>query len=100
MKESYQKKLIKYKVYLDRARGYIAYVNFLLIGVIAVKQIGINLSWFMYALIVFATLFISLVVGYLDKKYIREQETKEYGDTNPYLKEILKILKQNDCKLK
>ena len=96
------KRLGRWKVYLDRSRMYIGYAQFFAIIFIFLKSyedtsFGV---WFFDHIIltfpVFAVLFfsVSIVVGYLDKKYIRPHEQKEITSTNPIHMEILDKVKK------
>ena len=92
--------LIRFKVYMDRARVYIGYVQFAFTTFIMLKvyedtKIG---GWFFshwWAILLFFFIFFAglIVIGYLDKRYIRPYEQSEMNSTNPEIMEILRIIK-------
>lgn len=91
------KRLIRLKVYIDRGRGYIGYVQFIVTITIMLKVYEFG-EWFLsrwWALLGFVVLFfVGLAcVGYLDKRYIRPHEQSEMNSTNPEISEILKEVK-------
>ena len=95
-------RLIRFKVYYDRAGPYINYVKNLVIIAMAYKlyedsRIGVwvydNRYWSI-PLIVGGYVLGRLFLGWLDKKYkIREYEIGEYNKTDPNLRMIQKYLK-------
>jgi uncharacterized protein YacL len=92
-----KKSIIRWKVYFDRSRMYIGYIQFFLIGIVFLQSFKDN-PWgefiFDYAIIaipVALLLFIilSLVLGYLDSKLgLREEELRNLSSSNPVLMEI------------
>lgn len=97
-----RKKLIRWKVYIDRSRMYIGYIQFFLIIYVFIKSLGDNsfteyvFAHFLVALPVLLFLFIllSLVIGYVDSKLgLREEEIRNFSKSNPVLMDIQKSLK-------
>ena len=98
-----RRSLIRWKIYFDRSRMYIGYIQFFLIGVVFLQSFK-DKSWgefiYQYALIsipVLLILFIllSLFLGYLDSRLgFRAEELRNVSDTNPVLKEILISVKE------
>ncbi|MBV6646836.1 MAG: hypothetical protein KI790_15365 [Cyclobacteriaceae bacterium] len=98
-----RRSLIRWKVYVDRARMYIGYVQFLMIGFVFLRSFEDH----PYGRLIFDYLFISvpvlfilfilfsLILGYIDSKLgFREEELRNYSASNPILREI-----QEDIKL-
>lgn len=98
-----KKTFIRWKVYIDRARMYIGYINFLMILVIFMRSIKDSQAGqfvFEYYYFTFPVLFIlffiiSLILGYMDSKLgFREEELRNLSVSNPVLMEILKSVKE------
>lgn len=88
---------IRWKVYIDRARMYIGYVQFFMIGFVFFESfkdqpIGDLIFNNLYiALPILFVLFIvlSLIVGFLNTKAgLREEELRNLSSSNPVLREI------------
>jgi len=89
--------LIRWKVYFDRARMYIGYLQFLMIGFVFLKDfrdtsIGNFIFGNMYISIpVLFILFVllSLIIGRMDTVYgLREEEMRNLSNSNPVLRNI------------
>lgn len=99
---------IRWKVYFDRSRMYIGYIQFFLIGVVFLQSFKDN-TWgeFMFknaiisipiAFLLFILL--SLVLGYLDSKLgLREEEQRNLSKSNPIMMEMLDQLKELNKKI-
>jgi hypothetical protein len=110
-----KRSLIRWKVYIDRARMYIGYIQFFMIGIIflerfydiPVNDAGMTLKEFVNEYIwivlpVFFLLFIlsSLIIGFLDTRFgLREEEMRNASNSNPVLREIQADLKEMKMKL-
>lgn len=104
-----KRSLIRWKIYFDRSRMYIGYIQFFLIGIVFLQSFK-DQSWgvvlFKYAVIsipVFLILFLilSLLLGYLDTKLgFREEELRNLSKSNPVMMEMLVSLKEIKEKLK
>lgn len=103
-----RRSLIRWKVYIDRSRMYIGYIQFFLIGIVFLKEY--KETWwgekvFEYALIsipVSVVLFVllSLTLGYLDSKFgFREEEQRNLSKSNPITMEMFALLQKIDKKL-
>lgn len=100
--------LIRWKIYFDRSRMYIGYIQFFLIGIVFLQSYKDH-SWgafiFKYALIsipVFLLLFIilSLILGYLDSKLgFRQEELRNLSRSNPVMMEMIDQLKEMNKKI-
>ena len=93
-----RKTLIRWKIYIDRARMYIGYVQFLMIGFVfleAYKDSSVGQLIFDNLLISIPILFLifiilSLIVGRMDTILgLREEELRNASSSNPVMREIL-----------
>ncbi|HET9487776.1 MAG TPA: hypothetical protein VFO54_10085 [Chryseosolibacter sp.] len=104
-----KRSLIRWKIYFDRSRMYIGYIQFFLIGIVFLQSFK-DQQWgemlFKYAVIsipiaLILFIFLSLVLGYLDTKLgFREEELRNLSKSNPVLMEMLVSLKEIKDKLK
>jgi len=100
--------LIRWKIYFDRSRMYIGYIQFFLIGIVFLQSFK-DRQWgeiiFKNALIsipIALVLFIllSLILGYLDSKLgLREEEYRNLSKSNPVIMDMLSQLKEINRKL-
>lgn len=92
-----KQKLIRWKVYLDRSKMYIGYVQFFLIILVFIQSMESNpvsdyvanhlIISIPVILVIFV--FLSLIVGYIDSKLgLREEEIRNHSQSNPILREI------------
>src|SRR5688500_1288432 len=98
-----KRSLIRWKVYFDRSRMYIGYVQFFLIGVVSIQSFK-DEPWahliFNYALISIPLLFVlfivaSLAIGYVDSRLgFRDEEMRNLSKSNPVMMEILESVKE------
>jgi len=103
-----KKSLIRWKIYFDRSRMYIGYIQFFLIGIVFLQSFK-DKPWgnliFKNALIavpVALLLFVvlSLILGWLDTKLgLRQEELRNLSKANPIMMEILEELKEIKRKL-
>ncbi len=100
---------IRWKIYIDRARMYIGYLQFFMIGLVFFEsfkdaEIGKLAYKYIYLFIPVAfILFIlaSVVIGYLDSKLgFKEEEQRNQARSNPILMEILKSVKDLEREVK
>ena len=94
---------IRWKVYFDRARMYMGYIQFFLIGIVFIKSFK-NATWgdfiFKYSLftipiLLFLFIVFSLFIGYLDLKFgFREEELKNLSKSNPVLMELFDSIQE------
>ncbi len=103
-----KKSLIRWKVYIDRSRMYIGYVQFLLIIFVSIKSLSDNpVKDFVFnsplvAVPVILIIFVlaSLVIGYLDSRLgFREEEIRNHSKSNPVLMDIQKSLAELNDKI-
>jgi len=103
-----KRSIIRWKVYFDRSRMYIGYIQFFLIGIVFLKSFKDN-PWgewiFNYAIISIPIAFLlfvilSLVLGYFDSKLgLREEEQRNLSRSNPVMMEMLDQLKELNKKI-
>ena len=95
--------LIRWKIYVDRARMYIGYIQFFLLIVVFINTLGDNtygkylVRYSFISIPVLLILFFggSLVLGYIDSRLgIRSEELKNVSYSNPVQREILEILRE------
>jgi hypothetical protein len=94
---------IRWKVYFDRSRMYIGYIQFFLIGYVFLKDFQ-DKPWgeliFKYAIISIPAglvlfVFFSLLLGYIDTKLgFREEELRNLSKSNPVMVEMLNSIKE------
>lgn len=104
---NYIKTLIRYKVYFDRSRMYIGYAQFIILLLVLFKSYKDTRfgGWFFDNVIWVFPLFLavffglSIILGFLDKRFIRPHEQKEVTSTNPWIIEILKEVQKTNKKL-
>jgi len=92
-----KKSLIRWKVYIDRSKMYIGYIQFLLIIFVSIESLGDNpVKEFVFTnpmtalpIILVLFLLLSLVIGYLDSRLgFREEEIRNHSKSNPVLMDI------------
>lgn len=103
-----RRSLIRWKIYFDRSRMYIGYIQFFLIGIVFLQSFK-GQQWgelvFKYAIIsipIALILFISLslLLGYMDTKLgFREEELRNLSRSNPVMMEMLTSLEEIKEKL-
>ncbi len=101
--EANKKTLIRWKVYVDRAKMYIGYIQFLMIAFVlleAYKDTFIGQLIFSNMLISIPIIFLvfillSLIIGRLDTLLgFREEELRNASTSNPVMREILSGVKE------
>lgn len=89
--------LIRWKVYIDRARMYIGYAQFLMIGFVFLKafkdtKIGdviFDNMWVSIPVLFAVFIVLSLIIGRLDTVYgLREEEMRNLSNSNPMMREM------------
>jgi preprotein translocase subunit SecG len=104
-----RKTFIRWKIYIDRARMYIGYVQFFMIGLVlfeSVKDQEIGKIFYQYLYLSIPILFLifiafSLVLGYLDTRLgFKEEEQRNLSYSNPIMMDILKSVKEMEKEIK
>lgn len=92
-----KKSLIRWKVYIDRARMYIGYIQFFMIGLMFFEifkdtnlgDIIFNNLWLSLPILIVLFLGLSLLIGRIDTLLgFREEELRNLSSSNPVLREI------------
>lgn len=104
-----KRSLIRWKVYFDRSRMYIGYIQFFLIGIVFLQSFR-DEAWgqilFRYAIISIPVIFvlfvaISVFLGYLETRWgLREEELRNLSSSNPVMMEMLVSLREIKERLK
>ncbi len=98
-----RKALIRWKIYIDRARMYIGYIQFLMIAVVffeAYKETSLGQLIYNNTLISIPVIFLvfillSLIIGRIDTLLgLREEELRNSTASNPVMREILANMKE------
>jgi hypothetical protein len=89
------KTIARWKIYTDRARNYIGYIQFLMMATILLEVFKIKVGFFGYAILFILFIFGCLVIGYLDTWLgIRKEEQENQNEQNPLLLKIWEKLNQ------
>ena len=92
------RKIAKYKIYLDRSRTYVGYIQLMLIIKLVLSDVGISSNIWLIGSLVTCVLLLG-IIGYLDTKLgIRRREIENHSWNNPVLMEILDKLKKLENK--
>jgi hypothetical protein len=82
--------LVRWKVYLDRSRVYIALAQFTFIGVILARSLGWDVRLFGAVILTLVFILASLAIGFLDMKLgVRSEEFRNLSESNPLMMQIL-----------
>ena len=104
-----KKSLIRWKIYIDRARMYIGYVQFLMIGFVFLKAYqdsSVGKLIFDNLLVSIPILFLvfigfALVLGRIDTVLgLREEELRNSSSSNPVMREMLSNMEEMKKELK
>jgi len=95
--------LVRWKIYLDRARNYLGIINFAMISFVFLNSIK-NESLrgmldqnklIIYPMIMILFIFIALIMGRMDTKLgMRKEELRNHASENPVTMEILTALRE------
>ena len=103
-----KKSLIRWKIYIDRARMYIGYIQFFMIGFVLLesyKDTSLGVLIFNNLLISIPILFLvfigcSLILGRIDTLLgFREEELRNSSSSNPVMQEILSNMEEMKIEL-
>ncbi|MFY0685773.1 MAG: hypothetical protein JXQ90_01340 [Cyclobacteriaceae bacterium] len=99
---------VRWKIYLDRARMYLGYINFVMLVVIFLNSfenewirelLDLN-KWMVYPAVMVLFVFISLLLGRLDTSMgLRKEEMRNNASENPVTMEILNKLEKIEKRL-
>ena len=94
--------IIRWKIYVDRAKMYIGYINLVMMVVVFVNSIKDNKYGKILAdnyviaipILIVLFIFLSMVLGFIDSRLgIRKEELRNLSMANPVQKEILDTLR-------
>jgi hypothetical protein len=94
--------LVALKIYFDRARMYLGYINFFLLNMVLINSFDNSTMKNLlseYQLIAIPVLFIVyllalLFIGYLDTKWgLRQEEMRNNAMNNPVMQDLLKTVR-------
>ncbi len=97
-----KKTMVRWKIYLDRAKMYLSYINFAMIAFVFLNSIEDVIvrefldehKLMLYPLIMVAFIAISLVLGRFDTKLgLRKEEMRNNASENPVIMEVLAHVK-------
>lgn len=98
-----RKALIRWKIYIDRAKMYVGYIQFLMIAFVLLKAykdsffgqlIFANMA-ISIPIIFFVFILLSLVIGRIDTLLgLREEELRNSSTSNPVMRDILKNMEE------
>jgi len=103
-----KKSVIRWKVYIDRAKMYMSYINFMMLGIIFFKgyedtnwgQYVFSHYYFTVPLMIISFFLFSLVLGYIDSKMgFRKEEMRNLSASNPVEVEILQTVKEQKANI-
>jgi len=95
--------MVRWKIYLDRARMYLGYINFVMIAFVflnaikdeRVRSILDENKLLVYPAVMVIFILVSLVLGRLDTKFgMRREEMRNNATENPVTLEILTTLRE------
>ena len=98
-----KRSVIRWKIYVDRAKMYIGYINLFMMVVVFVNAIKDNKYGKILAenyiisipILIIVFILFSLVLGYFDSRLgIRKEELRNLSMNNPVQKEILETLRE------
>lgn len=98
-----QKSVVRWKIYIDRARMYIGYISFVMLAFVflnsfqgdEIRSLLDKNKLIIYPLIMVLFLVISLFLGRLDTKLgMRKEEMRNIASENPVMMEILQTLNE------
>lgn len=104
-----RRSLIRWKIYFDRSRMYVGYIQFFLIGIVFLQSFK-GQPWgnfiFEYAaisipIVLILFMMLSLLLGYLDTKLgFRAEELRNLSSSNPVMMEMLRSLEEIKAQLR
>lgn len=103
------KTFVQLKVFTDRARMYLGYINFFLLNFVFMKSMDIDflntdnhyLQVTIYAILIVAGTLAIILIGYLDHVLgIRKEEMQNVADNNPFAIKVLEDLEDLKADIK
>ncbi|MBN2635992.1 MAG: hypothetical protein JXR61_06960 [Prolixibacteraceae bacterium] len=103
-----KKALVRWKIYIDRAKMYMGYISFIMIAYMFLNDLNDetirhfldNNKLITYPVVMILFIVFSLILGRLDTKLgLRKEEMRNASSENPVLMEILEKVKKLDSKV-
>lgn len=100
-KNGLKKKLIAVKIYFDRARMYLGYINFFMLNVVLInsfdnpvlEEYTKQYKWFVIPVLFIVYAVFLTLIGYLDTKLgLRQEEMRNNASMNPVLQDLVKTV--------
>lgn len=96
------RRLMKWKIYLDRSKGYVGTVNMLLMGIVVLNTLPGGAGEYLrehylvaYPGVFFLTSLITIIIGVVDDRLgLRKEELKNMFKADPLHVEMFKMLKR------
>ncbi|MFY0601914.1 MAG: hypothetical protein JXR03_19725 [Cyclobacteriaceae bacterium] len=97
-----KRKLIAIKIYFDRARMYLGYINFFMLNMVLINSFDnpvlaeyiSRYKWLMIPVLFVVYLLILIFIGYLDTRLgLRQEEMRNNATTNPVMQDLLRTVK-------
>ncbi|MBN1820739.1 MAG: hypothetical protein JXR31_09880 [Prolixibacteraceae bacterium] len=94
--------MVRWKIYIDRARMYMGYISFIMIAFMflndlkdaSIRQFLDENKWITYPIVMVLFLIFSLILGRMDTKLgVRKEEMRNTSTENPVLMDILETVK-------
>ena len=98
-----KKTAVRWKIYLDRAKMYLSYINFVMIAFVflnsindtRIREVLDENRLIFYPVVMILFIGVSLVMGYFDTKLgLRKEEMRNNATENPVTLEILDRLRE------
>lgn len=98
-----RKSMVRWKIYIDRAKMYLSYINFVMIAFLFLNEINdVRIrelldenKLIVYPIVMMAFILVSLLLGYFDTKLgLRKEEMRNNATENPVMMEVLSHLKE------
>lgn len=98
-----KKKIIAFKIYFDRARMYLGYINFFILNLVLINSFDnpeIKEFIYEYKFITVPFLFIVymlllIFIGYMDTKLgLRQEEMRNNASLNPVMQDLIRIVNE------
>lgn len=104
-----KKALVRWKIYIDRARMYIGYISFIMIAFMFLNDLNDETirsflddnKFITYPVVMILFIVFSLILGRLDTKFgVRKEEMRNASSENPVMMEILEKVNEIESKVK
>jgi len=99
--ERAKEKLITFKIYFDRARMYLGYINFFILNLVLINSIDNPMlsefiadnKWILLPALLILYVVLLLFIGYLDTKLgLRQEELRNNAVVNPIMQDLMRTV--------